>query len=90
MNDIRISSVSNAYDAYRPAVSGRISRAEEHKDMVAISEKAKDFQTVRKALRNVPDAREDKVNTIKSRLASSQYNVTSSDIAAKLVGSYMN
>ena len=87
---MKVSNVLKAYDVYRtdrtPA-SSRVSRAEEKKDMMAISSQAKDFTAIRKALANVPDIRADKVAPIQAKMSASRYNVKSADIADKLLSS---
>ncbi len=55
------------------------------KDAVALSDTAKDFQLVLKALTQVPDVRQEKINALKSRIENGEYNVSLEDIAAKLL-----
>ncbi len=55
------------------------------KDVLSISNEAKDFQTVYKALRDVPDIRESKVGDILGSIESGSYNVTGRDVAGKVV-----
>lgn len=57
------------------------------KDVLSISNEAKDFQTVYKALRDVPDIREAKVGDILGSMESGSYNVTGRDVAGKVVSS---
>ncbi|MFZ5986023.1 MAG: flagellar biosynthesis anti-sigma factor FlgM [Bacillota bacterium] len=57
------------------------------KDVVSISNQAKDFQTVMKALRDVPDIRKDKVEGIKERYEAGDYEVKETDIADKILKS---
>ena len=84
-----VSNVSRVYTAYQfqsAAPVARMSRAEERKDTVAISNQARDYSTARSALKNTPDVREDLVNSIRERIKSGTYNVSSEDIANKLLG----
>ena len=86
---MRINGVSNPYEVYqtqRTTNVARLSRAEEKKDIVALSEQAKEYQVAARALKAVPDVRQDKVNEIQSKIESGNYNVSSKDIAAKLLG----
>lgn len=57
------------------------------KDIVSISNQAKDFQTVQRALRDIPDVRQDKINELTSRYESGQYNVGGTDVAENIVKS---
>jgi len=86
---MRIDGVRNPYEVYQTQRTNnvaRLSRAEEKKDIVALSEQAKDYQVAARALKEVPDVRQDKVNEIQSKIESGNYNVSSKDIAAKLLG----
>ena len=57
-------------------------------DEVSISQKAMDYALVAKALQKVkamPDIREEKVNSIKEKINSDNYDVKGNDIADKLL-----
>lgn len=57
------------------------------KDVLSISSRAKDYQTVMKALKDSPDIREEKVRKLKEKYEAGQYEVKSSDIADKILKS---
>lgn len=57
------------------------------KDIVSISNQAKDFQTVQKALKNVPDIRQNRVNELTVKYESGQYNANGRDIAESIIKS---
>jgi len=57
------------------------------KDVVSISNEAKDFQTIFKALKEVPDIRQDKVDSILGSIEAGNYNVSSRDVAERIVRS---
>ncbi|HEY8349910.1 MAG TPA: flagellar biosynthesis anti-sigma factor FlgM [Clostridia bacterium] len=57
------------------------------KDVLSISSEAKDFQAVFRALREVPDIRQDKVDDIAGRIETGQYDVKGRDIADKVIRS---
>ncbi len=59
-------------------------------DVVSISGKAKDFQTVLKALKNVPDVRTEKVNELSSKYRSGSYDTSGKDIADKIIDSILD
>jgi negative regulator of flagellin synthesis FlgM len=55
------------------------------KDVLSISSEAKDFQTVMKGLKDVPDIRADKVKELSSRYDSGTYDVNGKDIADRVI-----
>lgn len=57
------------------------------KDVVSISSQAKDYQTAMKALKNVPDIRQDKVEGIRDKYEAGKYEVKEEDIADKILKS---
>ena len=68
--------------------TGRVGKTEataSKKDVLSISNEAKDFQTVYKALKDVPDMRQGKVAELTGRLETGGYNVTGRDVADKVV-----
>lgn len=54
-------------------------------DSFEISQVGKDYQIAKKAVQNAPDIRDDKVNSIKTKMASGNYNVSVEEVAEKLV-----
>lgn len=86
--NVRISNISKAYDAYavnKAAASRKSVQAKQKKDQVNISNEGKDYQIAAKILKESPDVREDKIKDIKARMEAGTYNVSSSDIADKLL-----
>lgn len=65
----------------------KASGAASKKDVVSISNQAKDFQTVMKALKDVPDMRQDKVNELSEKYETGNYDVSGNDIAGKILKS---
>lgn len=57
------------------------------RDELSISGTAKDFSIVMKALQQVPDVRQDKVEEISQKIENGTYSVKSTDIADKIVSS---
>lgn len=57
------------------------------KDVVSISNQAKDIQTAMKALKDIPDIRKDKVEKLTRKLETGTYGVTEEDIADKILKS---
>lgn len=67
---------------------GKITKASEvasKKDVISISSQAKDFQTVMRSLKEIPDIRQDKVNELTERLETGTYDVRGREIADKLI-----
>ena len=67
---------------------GRVGKTEAtvpKKDVLSISNEAKDFQTVYKALKDVPDIRQNRVTEISGRFETGSYNVTGKDVADKVI-----
>lgn len=74
-NDKRVSRVEN------------INRAEGIKDNVKISEVGKDFAIAQKAMRDIPDVRQDKIDEVKTKMENGAIkNVKGNDIAEKIMG----
>lgn len=68
--------------------TGRIVKTESvasKKDVLSISNEAKDFQTVNRALKEVPDIRQGRVAELLRKFEAGSYNVTGRDVADKVV-----
>ena len=57
------------------------------KDQLSISAPAKDFQTALKAVKEIPDIRNEKVNELADKYESGTYNVSGNDTADKIIRS---
>lgn len=55
------------------------------KDVVSISGQAKDFQTVLRALKDVPDIRTEKINELEQKYQAGSYDVDGRDVADKVI-----
>lgn len=64
-----------------------ITEVKPKKDVVSISDKAKDYQLAMKYLKDIPDIRKDKVEEIAKKLHAGNYNVKGSEIAEKIIKS---
>jgi len=60
------------------------------KDVVSISRQGKEYQTAIKALRDVPDVREDKLSSLIEVMRSGSYDVKGNDIADKMINSILD
>lgn len=80
--------VSRIYDRQNNvSKTEKSTKAKESKDVVSISNSAKDFQTVMTAIKNVPDIREDKVKNIQERIKDDNYNVDTDDLVERMIDS---
>ncbi len=80
-----IYNVSKIYDSKGSV--GKVSKTSSvapKKDVVSISSNAMDYQTVAKALRDVPDVRQNKVDELSEVYRSGNYNVSGQEIIEKL------
>ncbi|MDF2523849.1 MAG: Anti-sigma-28 factor FlgM family protein [Clostridiales bacterium] len=60
------------------------------KDVISISNQAKDFQTVMKALKDVPDVRQEKVKELTEKFETGVYSASGKDIADKILKSVLD
>ena len=57
------------------------------KDNVKISEVGKDYAVAQKALKDIPDVRQNKIDDVLAKMEKGEYeNVKSKDIASKIIG----
>jgi negative regulator of flagellin synthesis FlgM len=59
------------------------------KDIVSISDDAKDFQTALREAKKAKDVREEKVAKLSKEYAEGTYNVSTKEIAEKMVNSFL-
>lgn len=77
--------ISGVYDKQKNVNKiDKTSGVSSKKDVVSISNQAKDFTTVMKALKEVPDMRQDKVNELAAKYEAGSYDVDGGDIVEKL------
>ncbi|MCR5234812.1 MAG: flagellar biosynthesis anti-sigma factor FlgM [Lachnospiraceae bacterium] len=69
---------------YAPAKTNTVSRT----DQVQISSLGKDIQTLKQAVSNAPDIRENLTAPIKARVNNGTYDVSTDDFASKLIQAY--
>ncbi|EMS72478.1 flagellar biosynthesis anti-sigma factor FlgM [Ruminiclostridium cellobioparum] len=77
--------VSKIYDSKKPV--GKIEKTSSvapKKDVISISSNAMDYQTVTKALKEVPDVRQNKVDEFAQAYRSGSYDVSGREIVEKL------
>jgi negative regulator of flagellin synthesis FlgM len=86
MKITRVNQILEVYNTNRVQKTGKTNRTM-GKDVFALSEEGKDFQTALSALSKVPDIRYEKVQEIKQKLQSGTYNISAQELADKMVES---
>lgn len=77
-----IPKVSKVYDSQKNInKTDKGNKITTQKDVVSISDQGRDFQMVMKALRDIPDIRQDKVEKLQKQIESGKYKVSGKDIA---------
>lgn len=87
---MRIDAINRIYDSYQTqgiTASKKIDKTSS-KDEVTFSSEAKDFAAITKLLSDVPDVRTDKVEEIKNRMSSGNYNVKAEEVAGKILSQF--
>ena len=72
----------------RVASTDKNQKTEGKKDVVSLSNQAKDYQTALKAVRTCPDVRQEKIREIEKRYVAGTYDISGKDIADKMVKSF--
>ncbi|MDO5381213.1 MAG: flagellar biosynthesis anti-sigma factor FlgM [Eubacteriales bacterium] len=79
--------VSQIYQANSVSKVKSTAKTSSASDKFEISDTAKTYQTAKSAVNAASDVRMDKVNDIKARMAAGTYNVSSEDVADKILNS---
>jgi len=80
-----IYNVAKVYNKQRSIENiGKTSSVIPKKDVVSISDNAKDYQTVSKALKDVPDVRQSKIDEFSDIYRSGGYDVSGKEIVEKI------
>ena len=66
----------------------KVGEASAKKDELSISGTAKDFSVAMKAVRQVPDVRQEKINEIIQKMEHGDYSVKASEVAEKIVAAF--
>lgn len=78
--------VQNVLKAYSKTAK-KVGKTSGIKDKVEISDYAKEIQLAKKAFSKLPEIREEKVEEIKSLLASGKYKPSAEDVLEKILAS---
>ncbi len=79
--------VQNVMNAYNKNIS-KVKKTESTQfksDKIEISDSAKDFQVAMKALGELPEVRNDKVEALKKKITDGKYQPSAQDIAKKML-----
>lgn len=89
---MRVDAINHVSQLYKPASAKKVNRTDElqNKDAYEISQSAKDYQVAKNAVAQAADIREDKVAQMKEALALGTYNVSSQEIAEKILSNYFD
>lgn len=89
---MRIDAYNKITQVYQTASTNKIKKINSASptDQLQISQMGKDYQVAKQAVAAAPDVRADKINTIKSQMASGNYNVSAEEVANKLVENNFN
>ena len=80
----RIFNVNGVTGCEKTSAVSKVKSVEKTMDTVALSEKAQDYTLVKNRLNEIPDIREDKIASLKSRMDSGNYEVNTKDLVNKL------
>jgi len=83
-----VSKIYKSFSVERKKEVRDVSSVQGKRDELTISQKAKDYQIVAKAIKamnKIPDIREDKVNEIRQKMDKGLYDIDGKDIADKML-----
>ena len=84
------SKISQIYQANVKKPAAKRSKAESSSDKIEISNFGQSLALAKQAVHDAPAVREDRVAELKAQISSGNYQVSSEDIAEKMVGQYFN
>ena len=87
---MRIDALSKVSQLYQANETRKISKTYDgnKKDSVEISQMGKDYQIAKQAVSAAPDVRQDKVNELKQKLESGNYEVSLEELADKMINDF--
>lgn len=78
------SKIQSVYGANSVSTVQPKSKVQMAKDILSVSTVAKDYSVAAKALKNVPDVREDLVDKLKQQIESGNYNTSGNEIISSV------
>lgn len=87
---MKISSIFTNTNIYNKSLNNaqKLEQPKKENDNFDVSTQARDIQMVLKAISDTSDIREDKVNDIMERIKKGNYNVSSEEIANKILSDF--
>lgn len=87
---MKISSIFTNTNIYNKSLNNpqKLEQPKKENDNFDVSTQARDIQVVLKAISDTSDIREDKVNDIMERIKKGNYNVSSEEIANKILSDF--
>jgi negative regulator of flagellin synthesis FlgM len=87
---MRIDALSKINQLYQTNDTRKVSKSQNgnKKDSVEISQMGKDFQIAKQAVSSTPDIRQDKVDEIKKKLESGNYEISLEELADKMINDF--
>ncbi|ABX40690.1 flagellar biosynthesis anti-sigma factor FlgM [Lachnoclostridium phytofermentans] len=87
---MRIDALSKINQLYQTNDTRKVSKTQNgnKKDSVEISQMGKDFQIAKQAVSSAPDIRQEKVDEIKKKLASGNYEINLEELADKMINDF--
>lgn len=83
-----INKIYKSFSVDRKSGTKEVTDLQSKKDELTISQKAMDYQIVNKGMKaigQIPDIREDKVNAIREKMDKGLYDLDGNDIAEKII-----
>ncbi len=87
---MKITNLFNTTNIYNKNIKQeqRIEKTKKQNDSLVVSDRARDFQSVLRAISNAPDIREEKVEQISKKIEDGSYNVSTEDIVNKMLSKF--
>ncbi len=88
---MNINRINQVYQVYKNSGAKKVDKASgvsAGKDVVNISNEAKDFQTALQSAMKAEDVREDLVNDIKQKMDAGEYEVNTDDLVDKIMNKH--
>lgn len=83
---MRVYKVNHPMELYKAQVTPRAEKSTaKGKDQLSVSKTAKEFQIAYKSLKDVPEVRKEKIDSIKERIQSGTYDVSTKEVSEKIM-----
>jgi negative regulator of flagellin synthesis FlgM len=87
---VRIHGVHQTLEVYKKqnSTKAQTKKVEKAKDAVEVSSLAKEYQVAYKALKEVPDVRQEKIDAIKAKIKSGTYSIDAKEVSEKMMSQF--